>query len=80
MRFSSADRTLLERKGRLPLLAAVGSARIRLNWPVGQVEALALDGSVLGKIPVEKKNGKLEFPVRVRNFPQTAVFCYRITR
>ncbi len=80
MTFRGPDCTLLDRSGHLPLLAHAGSAEIRLNLPSGTVTALALDGSVLGTIPAQQKDRKLVFPVRVRNFPQTAVFCYWITR
>lgn len=80
MTFRGPDCTLLDCKGSLPQLAHAGSAEIMLNLPSGTVEALALDGSVVGRIPAKQENGRLMFPVRVRNFPQTAVLCYRITR
>ena len=80
MKFRSADRKLLDSWGTLPLLARTGRAEVELRIPDGTVEALALDGSCLGRIPVRCSGGRLRFSARTNRYADDSVFCYHITR
>ena len=61
-KFSNARREVLESWGGLPILLERASVDIELNLPGNwNVEALKLDGSSNGPVPVEFRNGVLHF-------------------
>lgn len=79
--FQNSEARLMLDNGRLPILARRGRADLALNvdpqageW---QVQAIALDGSVLGTVPAEKRDGKLRFRAEVFS-PAGTVMVYRV--
>ena len=80
MTFRSADRTLLENWGKLPLLARAGRAEISLAISSGAVEALGLDGKRDGRISVRHSGDRIRFDVQTDRNAENAVFCYLISR
>ncbi len=80
MRFRSAGWNLLDDWGKLPLLARRGRAEIELALPDITVNALSLDGEIVGEIPVRRRQGKVIFTVKTDRDPENAVFCYLLTR
>ena len=80
MTFRSADRTLLDDWGKMPLLARTGSAEIELPLSSGIVKALGLDGRTIGEISVRHSGDRIRFSVRTDRFAENAVFCYLISR
>lgn len=79
--FRNGEARLTLNSGGLPVLARGGSADAALNvdpeektW---RVEAIALDGSVLGTIPSEMRNGKLRFRATVFS-PAGVTMLYRV--
>ena len=80
MTFRSADRTLLENWGTLPLLARVGRAEISLAISSGAVEALGVDGKRNGRVLVRHSGDRIRFDVQTNRNAEDAVFCYLISR
>ena len=67
--------------GSLPVLVRNGRAEITLNvnpnagkW---EVQAAALDGSILKTVPAKMENGKLKFNISIFN-PEGVCMIYRI--
>ncbi len=80
--FQNEEARLMLKGGKLPILAYRGRADLELNvdpsvkkW---KVEAIGLDGSVLGTIPSVQKDGKLSFKADVFG-PAGVTMVYHIT-
>lgn len=79
-RFGNDDKTVLLDYGRLPLLVEQGTADIELTVDAPcRIEALASDGSVVGEIKGEFKNGVLRFTADTCKFPG-GVSAYHLSR
>ena len=80
MRFSSGTRTRLLDRGTFPLLLRRGTARIELASSVPlRVAALKSDGSELGEIKGEFRNGRFSFRADTAAFP-AGVMAYLLSR
>ncbi len=79
--FRNGEARLTLNNGGLPVLARSGGADVALNVDPDEktwrVEAIALDGSVLGLIPFELRDGKLRFRATVFG-PAGVTMLYRV--
>ena len=80
--FQNEEARLTLNNGTLPILACRGRADLTMNVsstvPSWTVQAIGLDGSVLGTIPSEKRDGGLRFRAEVFG-PAGVTMIYRIT-
>ena len=80
--FQNEEARLTLNNGKHPVLAYRGRADLAMKVPSvvksWTVQAIGLDGSVLGTIPAEKKDGRLHFRAEVFG-PAGVAMIYRIT-
>ena len=78
--FANEMKTLVLKKGNLPLLLRRGSAEISLaSQRPFKVTALNCDGGPKGEIPGKLANGTFSFQVRNDRFPG-GIMAYHLTR
>lgn len=78
-RFGNQNRTILQKWGSLPLLLRRGVLSIRIHIPGLRVEALKLDGSSNGNVPVSTREDGISFRADNASRPG-GVMAYLLTR
>ena len=78
-RFGNQNRTVLQKWGSLPLLLRRGVLSVRIHIPGLRVEALKLDGSCNGSVPVSARKDGISFRADNASRPG-GVMAYLLTR